>query len=143
MDSIIPWDYWVNLIRPYYPSGKRGRLPKDIEIMLRMYLLQSWFSLSDIGIEDAIYDSFAMRKFMHINFMEEQIPNSTTLLHFRHLIEDNKIGEKIFEDVKERLCESLWEMERRIKKELEKGIDPNNNKITVLELVKKYVEQKT
>ncbi|MCD8214683.1 MAG: IS5 family transposase [Clostridiales bacterium] len=103
MDSIIPWDYWVNLIRPYYPSGKRGRPPKNTETMLRMYLLQNWFSLSDTGVEDAIYDSHAMRKFMHINFMKEQVPDSTTLLYFRHLIEDNKIGEKIFEDVKERL----------------------------------------
>lgn len=103
MDGLIPWDYWVKLIRPYYPSGKRGRPPKNIEAMLRMYLMQNWFNLSDAGIEDAIYDSYAMRSFMHLDFLTEQVPDATTLLHFRHLIEDNKIGEKVFADVKARL----------------------------------------
>ena len=71
--------------------------------MLRMYLLQVWFSLSDEGIEDSIYDSFAMRQFMHINFLTEQVPDATTLLKFRHLLEKEKIGEKLFEDVKDQL----------------------------------------
>ena len=103
MDEIIPWDYWVKMIHPYYPSGKRGRPPRGIETMLRMYLMQVWFSLSDEGIEDAIYDSYAMRNFLHIDFMTEQVPDATTLLKFRHLIEQNRIGEKIFADVKARL----------------------------------------
>ena len=72
MDEIIPWEEWVEFIRPYYPSGKRGRTVKGIEIMLRMYLIQNWFNLSDEGVEDAIYDSYAFRKFMKINFMTEQ-----------------------------------------------------------------------
>lgn len=103
MDSMIPWKHWAELIRPYYPSGKRGRPPKNIESMLRMYLMQNWFNLSDVSIEDAIYDSYAMRSFMHLDFLTEQVPDATTLLHFRHLIEDNKIGEEIFKDVKNRL----------------------------------------
>ena len=103
MESIIPWDHWVGLIRPYYPAGKRGRPPKDIEKMLRMYLMQSWFNLSDEGIEDAIYDSYAMRKFMKLDFLNEQVPDATTLLKFRHLIEKHKIGEQIFQDVTNRL----------------------------------------
>lgn len=103
MDEMTPWDYWVNLIRPYYPSGKRGRPPKNIEAMLRMYLMQNWFNLSDAGIEDAIYDSYAMRSFMHLDFFTQQVPDATTLLHFRHLLEENRIGEKIFADVKARL----------------------------------------
>lgn len=103
MDAIIPWTAWIALITPFYPSGKRGRPVRGIEIMLRMYLLQIWFNLSDEGVEDAIYDSFAMRTFMGINFMEEQVPDATTLLKFRHLIEEHDIGEKIFEDIKKRL----------------------------------------
>ena len=103
MEEMIPWDYWVGIISPHYPSGKRGRPPKDIETMLRMYLMQNWFNLSDEGIEDAIYDSYAMRGFMHLDFLTEQMPDVTTLLHFRHLIEENSIGEKIFADVKARL----------------------------------------
>ena len=103
MDKIIPWDHWINLIRDHYPSGKRGRPPRGIETMLRMYLMQNWFNLSDAAIEDAIYDSYAMRSFMHIDFFEEQVPDATTLLKFRHLLEQYKIGEQIFADVTNRL----------------------------------------
>jgi IS5 family transposase len=61
-----------------------------------MYLLQCWFALSDEGVEDAIYDSYAFRKFMGINFLEEQVPDATTLLHFRRMMEESKIGEQLF-----------------------------------------------
>ena len=71
MEEIIPWDEWVGVIEPYYPKGKRGRPPMGIEKMLRMYLLQIWFNLSDPATEDAIYDSYAMRKFTDIDFMTE------------------------------------------------------------------------
>ncbi len=63
-NEIIPWDEWPSLIVPRYSSGKRGRPPSGTETMLRMYLLQCWFNLSDEGVEDAIYDSYAMRRFM-------------------------------------------------------------------------------
>ena len=106
MDKIIPWVYWADMIRPYYFSNKRGRKPIGIETMLRMYLMQVWFNLSDEGIEDSIYDSYAMRSFMHIDFNERQVPDATTLLKFRHMLEENKIGEKIFADVNRRLDES-------------------------------------
>lgn len=96
METCIVWDEWCALIEPYYFKGKRGRPSTGIEKMLRMYLLQSWFNLSDEGVEKAIYDSYAFRKFMGLNFAEEQVPDSTTLLHFRRIIEDNKIGEKLF-----------------------------------------------
>ena len=103
MEEIIPWSYWVEMIRPYYFANKRGLKPIGIEIMLRMYLMQIWFNLSDEGIEDSIYDSYAMRSFMHIDFHEQQVPNATTLLKFRHMLESNKLGEKIFADVNSRL----------------------------------------
>ncbi len=103
METIIPWQDWVEMIRPFYPQGKRGRRPIEIETMLRMYLLQNWFNLSDVGIEEAVYASYAMRKFMRLDFMIQQVPDSTTLLHFRHLIEKHLIGEKIFNDVTQRL----------------------------------------
>ena len=80
MDEIIPWDEWVGVIEPYYPKGKRGRPPMGIEKMLRMYLLQIWFNLSDPATEDAIYDSYAMRKFTGIDFMTEAVPDETTLV---------------------------------------------------------------
>lgn len=111
MDEIIPWEEWVGILRPYYPSGKRGRPPMEIELMLRMYLLQCWFNLSDEGVEDAIYDSYAMRKFMGINFFEQDVPDATTLLHFRHLLEEHGIG-KLFFDAISRCLEQAGRMMR-------------------------------
>lgn len=97
MDEFIPWGEWVSLIEPYYPGGQRGRPPMGIEKMLRMYLLQCWFNLSDEGIEDAIYDSYALRSFMKINFIDEQAPDATTLLKFRHLLEKHGIAKSFFQ----------------------------------------------
>jgi transposase, IS5 family len=98
MNSTIPWASWVGLIEPHYYSdrpGKRGRKAKPVDTMLRMYLLQVWFSLSDEGVEDAIYDSYAMRRFVGLDFAVEQVPDATTLLHFRHLLEAYQLGEKL------------------------------------------------
>lgn len=106
MEQIIPWSAWIGKIVPYYPEGKRGRPPRGIEVMLRMYLLQDWFSLSDEGIEDTIYDSYAMRKFLGINFLTEQVPDATTLLNFRHLLEEHQLCEAFFNDIKDRLEEA-------------------------------------
>lgn len=103
MEKIIPWSHWIDMIRPYYFNNRRGRPARGIETMLRMYLLQIWFNLSDEGTEDAIYDSYALRKFSHIDFMSEQVPDATTLLKFRHLLEEHNIGEQIFNDITARL----------------------------------------
>ena len=95
VDATIPWARWVGLIEGVYYDGKKGRKPKPLETMLRMYLLQAWFSLSDEGVEDAVYDSYAMRKFLGLDFAVEQVPDATTLLHFRHLLETHHLGEKL------------------------------------------------
>ena len=99
MDEIIPWDEWVDVIKPYYPAGRRGRPPMGIEKMLRMYLLQIWFNLSDPATEDAIYDSYAMRKFTGIDFMSEAVPDETTLCKFRHLLEENGLNKLFFDAI--------------------------------------------
>ena len=106
MDEIIPWDEWISVIVPYYPSGKRGRPPIGIEIKLRMYLLQVWFNLSDEGTEDAIYDSYAMRKFVGINFLEEDVPDATTLLKFRRLLEKHGLNKIFFEAINHVMVET-------------------------------------
>ena len=103
MDEIIPWSEWIELIRPFYPRGDRGRPPKGIEVMLRMYLVQSWFNLSDAMVEDAIYDSYAIRSFMGLNFHDEQAPDATTLLKFRRLLEEQELGKKLFEAINQLL----------------------------------------
>lgn len=99
MDYLIPWDEWVVLIEPYYPSGKRGRPTRGIETMLRMYFLAVMFNLSDEGVEDAIYDSYAFRKFMRIDFFNEQTPDATTLCKFRKLMVDNGLQKVFFESI--------------------------------------------
>ncbi|MBQ4361420.1 MAG: transposase [Lachnospiraceae bacterium] len=106
LDAVIPWDHWVSVIRPYYVAGRRGRPPRGIETMLRMYLLRKWFSLSDKAIEDAVYDSYAMRGFLKLDFLDKQVPGASTLLRFRHLLEENGIAQEIFEDTDRRLREA-------------------------------------
>ena len=110
MDATIPWSRWVGLIEPFYYSSRRGRKPKALETMLRMYLLQAWFSLSDEGVEDAIYDSYAMRRFLGLDFTVEQVPDATTLLHFRHLLEKHELGRKLLESQGEIFEEQGWIM---------------------------------
>lgn len=99
MDEIIPWDEWVSIIAPYYPRGKRGRPPMGIERMLRKYPLQIWFNLSDPATEDAIYDSYAMRKFTGIDFMTENVLDETTLCKFRHLLEKGGLNKLFFDAI--------------------------------------------
>jgi transposase, IS5 family len=97
MDQVIPWQEWTGLIEPVYYNKKRGRRPVPVDTMLRMYLLQVWFHLSDEGVEDAVNDSYAMRQFMGLDFTVAQVPDATTLLHFRHLLEEHHLGEAMFE----------------------------------------------
>lgn len=105
MDAILPWENWVALVAPYYPDGKRGRKPVEIEQMLRMTMLQVWFNLSDEGIEDAIYDSYAMKSFMGSDFSAgEQVPDATTLCKFRKLLNEHGLQKKFFEQVQELLA---------------------------------------
>ncbi len=102
MDEVILWEEWIAVIYPYYPKGERGRPPREIETMLRMYLLQNWFNLSDEGVEDSIYDSYAFRKFMMLDFMgQEQVPDSTTLCNFRKLLNENGITKLFFDAMKQ------------------------------------------
>lgn len=106
MEAVIPWAEMVALIVPYYPNGRRGRPPRGIETMLRMYLLQCWFNLSDEGVEDAIYDSYAFRRFMRVDFMgDEQVPDATTLCNFRKLMHESGIADQFFRSMKQFLDE--------------------------------------
>lgn len=96
----------MEIIRPYYPKGKRGRPPINLELILRMYLLQCWFDLSDPGVEDAIYDSYAMRKFTGIDFLSESVPDETTLCKFRHLLEEYGLNRLFFEAINRVMAET-------------------------------------
>lgn len=99
MEKIVPWETWTKAIAAHYPSGKRGRPPMGIERMLRMYLLQVWFNLSDPLTEDTIYDSYAMRKFSGVDFVNESVPDETTLCKFRHLLEKHELNKRFFDEL--------------------------------------------
>ena len=99
MEQVVPWARLVALIEPHYPTGKRGRPPVGIERMLRIYFLQQWYGLADEALEDTIYDSQAMRSFAGIDLGLESVPDATTLLKFRHLLETHELTKRIFEEV--------------------------------------------
>lgn len=100
MERVVPWAQLIALIEPHYPtSGRVGRPPVGVPRMLRMYFLQQWYSLSDEGLEDAIYDSQALRDFIGIDLSREQVPDATTLLKFRRKLEDHQLTRAIFEHV--------------------------------------------
>lgn len=99
MEQVVPWARLVAVVEPYYPSGKRGRPPIGLERMLRIYFLQQWYSLADEALEDAIYDSQAMRTFAGIDLGCGSVPDATTLLQFRHLLERHELTKRIFEEV--------------------------------------------
>ena len=99
MERVVPWARLVAVITPHYPSGRRGRPPIGIERMLRVYFLQQWYGLADEALEDAIYDSQAMRLFAGIDLSVEGVPDATTLLKFRHLLEAHQLTAQIFAEV--------------------------------------------
>jgi len=100
MNAIIPWGRLKELIEPHYPKAGRGRQPLGLEKMLRIYFLQLWFDLSDPQAEDAIYDSESMRRFAGVDLSDDVVPDESTILRFRHLLEKHELTEAIFEEVK-------------------------------------------
>lgn len=99
MDRLIPWDAFVERIKPYYYSKRRGRPPRDPETMLRMYLLQVWYRLSDDALEDAVYDSYAMRRFMRLDFIRESVPDATTLARFRKMLQKSGLAKEFADTI--------------------------------------------
>lgn len=101
MDQVVPWAALCALIAPVYPKvgATGGRPPIGLERMLRMYFLQHWYNLSDPAVEESLYDSQAMRRFVGIDLGREAVPDETTLCKFRHLLERNGLGEKLFGQV--------------------------------------------
>ena len=104
MEEMIPWKEWVALIKPFYFDNNVGRHARGIEVMLRMFLLQSCFNLSDEGIEDAIYDSYPFRCFMQLDFIKDSVPDATTLCKFRKLLTDNNVADMLFKSINKENC---------------------------------------
>ena len=96
MNKIIPWNKLCNLIRPYYSTGVLGRKPMPLLRMIKIYCLQQWYQLSDPAMEEAIYDRNSFQKFLELDLLDGSVPDETTILHFRHLLEKNNLMEEIF-----------------------------------------------
>ena len=99
MDAVIPWTRLLGLIAPHYPKAGNGRQPLGMEKMLRIYFLQQWFNLSDPQAEDAIYDSESMRRFARVELGDEVVPDESTILRFRHLLERHGLTQAIFDSI--------------------------------------------
>jgi hypothetical protein len=95
MERVVPWSALCGLIEPVYPKPGNGRPPVGVERMLRIYFLQQWFNLSDPAVEEALYDSLAMRRFVEIDLGREPVPDETTVCRFRHLLEQNRAGRDV------------------------------------------------
>jgi len=107
MEQVIPWQRLCKVIKPYYsvPKGA-GRPPVGLERMLRIHFLQHWFNLSDPAVEEALYDSRAMRQFVGIDLGREPVPDETTVCKFRHLLESRNLGDRLFGLINEYLAEN-------------------------------------
>ena len=113
MDRIVPWQELAAAIAPHYPQPKgAGRRPIGVERMLRIHFLQHWFNLSDPAVEEALYDSRAMRRFVGIDLGREPVPDETTICKFRHLLEARNLGARLFELMQEYLQENGFRIGR-------------------------------
>ena len=99
MEEVVPWARLVDRLRPFYPKGERGRPPVGLERMLRIYFLQQWYGLADEALEDALYDSQALRGFAGIDLSLATVPDATTVLNFRHWLEQHDLTRALFDEV--------------------------------------------
>jgi transposase, IS5 family len=99
MEQVVPWARLVERLRPFYPKGERGRPPIGLERMLRIHFLQQWYGLADGAMEDALYDSQALRGFAGIDLTVAAVPEDTTILNFRHWLEQHELSQALFAEV--------------------------------------------
>ena len=103
MELVVPWGALVELIAPYYPEGKNGRPPFALQTMLRIHCMQQWFDLSDLGMEEAFFDTPVYREFAQLD-ANGRLPDESTILRFRHRLERHKLGEQILATVNDLLA---------------------------------------
>ena len=113
MERCIPWEGLLAVIEPHYPrGGRRGGQPIGLEVMLRIYLMQQWFGLSDPLMEDSLYEVASMRNFAGLELNDERIPDESTILQFRHLLERHHLTQGLFEAVQEHLREQGYHLSK-------------------------------
>ncbi len=99
MEQVVAWARLEERLRPLYPKGERGRPPIPLARMLRVYFVQQWYGLADEAVEDALYDSQALRGFAGIELNRDPVPDATTVLHFRHWLERHDLTKGLFEEI--------------------------------------------
>lgn len=101
MEAVVPFERLLSVIEPFYPKArsKGGRPAKPLAMMLRVYLLQNWFGYSDPGMEEALYDIAALRRFAGLNLADTEIPDETTILNFRRLLETHALTDTLFAEI--------------------------------------------
>ena len=99
MEQVVPWGRLVERLRPLYPKGERGRPPTGLERMLRIHFLQQWYGLADEAMEDGLYDSQALRGFAGIDLTVAAVPDATTIMNFRHWLENHELSQALFAEV--------------------------------------------
>ena len=104
MDNLLPWSQLLDVIEPFYPKAGNGRRPYALETMFRIHCMQQWYSLSDETMEDALYEIASMRQFAHLS-LDKAIPDRTTIMNFRHLLEKNKLTRQLFKTVNQWLSD--------------------------------------
>ena len=104
MESLVPWEKLEGRIRPHYFSSERGRRPYSLSVMLRVHIVQLCYNLSDPAMEDLLYEAESVRRFAGLR-LTEPIPDESTILHFRHLLERHQLGQGLFEEIKGHLEE--------------------------------------
>lgn len=103
MEKVVPWSAFQAEIEPHYTEKETGRKRMELVMMLKIYFLQQWYSLSDREAEEMIYDRNSFQKFLGIDLLSQAVPDDTTILHFRHLLEAHQLQERFFAVVKEQL----------------------------------------
>ncbi|AVT12055.1 IS5 family transposase [Paracidovorax avenae] len=103
MEKVVPWAELVSLVSPYLPDGKRGRPPFPCETMLRIHFMQQWFALSDPAMEEALHDMPVFREFAGLEGWDERLPDESTILRFRHVLEKHKLAVQILQTVNDLL----------------------------------------
>jgi IS5 family transposase len=98
MEQVVPWKVLLKIIEPHYPVAGRGRRPYALDSMLRVHLMQNWFALSDPAMEEALYEIASLRSFARLS-LNDAIPDETTILNFRHLLEANDLADDIFKAI--------------------------------------------
>ena len=99
MDRVVPWPRLEALIEPHYPVAGNGRKPYPLSTMLRIHFLQHWYGYSDPGMEEALHDIPVLRRFARLDAGVSRMPDETTILNFRHLLEAHQLAESLFQEV--------------------------------------------